>query len=277
MSEVKNFNLIVSCPNEGGLVRVQNGITTYIDNISTTGIYLYEDKLFRCIQNTIDTPLKMIVYSKEEKASIDFPDIRDVHDILAYEGKLYVVSTGTNEVFEASAESYEILNRFKFKGKGDAWHLNCLEVYEGNLLLTAFGRFRRHRGYKGKTQGRGIALDLFTGKVLLKGFSQPHSPKIIDGRLFMCDSERKTVERIDVATGYKTILEFENYTRGISYSDEYIFVGISSSRNITQESKSSKVVVLDRKTFDRVDEIELRYSEIYGICTVPDGLELHLE
>ncbi len=277
MAEVKDINLIVSCPNEGGLVHIQKGIPTYLDSISTTGICIYEGRLFRCIQNTIDTPLRMIVYGKEGKVSLVFPDIRDVHDILGYEGRLFVVSTGTNEVFEVSAESYEVLTRFKFKGKGDAWHLNCLEAHESSLVLTAFGKFRRHRGYKGKTPGKGIAIDLLTGKIILKGFSQPHSPKIIDGRLFVCDSEKKTVERIDLQSGSKTILEFENYTRGISFSDEYIFVGVSSSRNIARESKSSKVVVLNRKTLERMHEIELRYSEIYSICTVPFNLKLALE
>lgn len=277
MSDLKNTNLIVSCPNEGGLARIQDGIPTYIDSISTTGICVYEDRLFRCIQNSIDTPLKMVVYSRQGKASVELPDIRDVHDILAYDGKLFVVSTGTNEVFELSADSYEVINRFKFKGKGDAWHLNCLEVYDGSLLLTAFGKFRRHRGYKGKTTGKGIALDLFTGKIILKGLSQPHSPKIIDGKLFMCDSEKKTVERIDLETESRTSIEFDNYTRGIAFSGEYIFVGISSSRNIEQETKSSKVVVLDRKTLERVSEIHLRYAEIYSICNVPDNLELDLK
>lgn len=257
-------------------MRIHNGVPEYVDNVSTTGLCLYDGKVFRCIQNAIDTPLKMIVYGKDETVTLDFPEIRDVHDILGYDGKIFLISTGLNEIFGISAETYEILDRFKFRGKGDAWHLNCLEVHENRLLVSAFGRFRRHRGYKGRTKGAGILFDLLSGKTLIGGFSQPHSPKMIDGSLFICDSEEKTVNRVELKTGERAILEFENYTRGISFSDEHIYVGVSSSRNIAQQSKTSKVIVLDRKSLARIGEIELRFSEIYSICTVPERLELRL-
>ena len=274
MPIMNRVDLLVSCPNDGGLVRIQDGVPVSVDNESTTGICCYEDKFLRCIQNSIDTPLKLIVYGKEEPQTLVFPEIRDVHDILAHDGKIYLVSSGSNEIFEVSSESYEILARHKFRGKGDAWHLNCLEVYENRLVVSAFGKFRRHRGYKGRTRGAGILLDLFSGEVILEGLSQPHSPKVIDGFFYICDSEKKGLNRIDMRTRETTVIEFENYTRGISFSDEHIYVGISSSRNIDQESKTSKVVVLDRLTLERMDDIPLEYGEIYGVSAVPENMEL---
>lgn len=274
LTDLKDINLLVSCPNGGGLVLVKNGSPINIDTVDTTGICFHKDRIFRCLQNTKDTPLKMIVYGEHGSTRLVFLDIRDVHDIMSHDGKLFVVSSGSNEIFEVSPESYEILDRHKLKGKGDAWHLNCLEVYENRVIVSAFGKFRKHRGYKGKTNGAGIVFDLVSGKLLFKGFSQPHSPRIIDGRLFICNSEEKTVHRIDPQTGSKTILEFENYTRGIADCDRHICIGISSSRNIVQESKYSKIVILERETLERVGEIRLEWPEIYGISTIPAGAEL---
>ena len=277
MIDTNDMNLIVSCPNDGGLVRILNGEPVYVDRYSTTGLCFHEGKLFRCLQNSIDTPLEMIVYAKQRNYSLVLPEIRDVHDILSYDGKLFMVSTGSNEIFEVSAQSFEILDRFKLKGKGDAWHLNCLEVHENRLLVSAFGKFRRHRGYKGRTVKAGIVFDLISGKTLYRGFSQPHSPKIIDNRLFICDSEQRKIHRIDLKTGARRSIEFENYTRGIAYSDKYIYIGVSSSRNIAQELKTSKIVVLDRMTLERLHEIRLEFSEIYSICAMPENFQLSLE
>ena len=271
---MENTDLIVSCPNGGGLVRIHDDIPTFINRVDTTGICFYEGRVFRCIQNTIDTPLHMIIYDEGRIQSLVFPEIRDVHDIIGFDGRLFVVSTGANEIFEISAERLQILNRVRMKGKGDAWHLNCLEVYQNRLIVSAFGKFRRHRGYKNSTRGAGIIFDYESGKTLFKGFSQPHTPKVIDDSLFVCNSEEKTVLRIDTSSGAMSTFEFENYTRGIAQSESHIYIGISSSRNIEQHSRQSKVVVLDRQTFDRVGEIGLDCPEIYNICPVPAALQL---
>jgi hypothetical protein len=270
----ENTDIIISCPNEGGLVRIHDDSSTFLDRIDTTGICFYEGRVFQCLQNTIDTPLEMIVYGEGQNEKLVFPEIRDAHDIIGFDGRLFIVSTGTNEIFELSADRLEILSRVRMKGKGDAWHLNCLEIYRNRLIVSAFGKFRRHRGYKNKTRGAGIVFDYESGDVLFKGFSQPHSPRIIDGALFICNSEEKTVRRIDTTTGETTIFEFENYTRGIAAIDNVIYIGISSSRNIKQHSRQSKIVALDRKTFERVDEINLDCAEVYNICAVPASLEL---
>lgn len=277
MTETEKINLLVSCPNEGGLVLIRNGTPVYVDAVDTTGICFHRDKLFRCIQNTKDTPLKIVVYAKRGSTRLVFPEIRDVHDIMSYDGRLFLVSTGSNQIFEVSPNNYGVLQRHKLRGKGDAWHLNCLEVYQNRVIVSAFGKFRRHRGYKGKTQGAGIVFDLLTGKTLLKGLSQPHSPQVIDGRLFICNSEEKTVHCIDPDSGSKTVLEFENYTRGIACSDDHIYVGISSSRNIAQESKHSKIAVLSRNTLERIGEVRLECPEIYNISAIPGDTELSPE
>jgi hypothetical protein len=52
-----------------------------------------------------------------------------------------------------------------------------------------FGRFTKHRGYKGKTNGRGLVVDLETRKVVVKGLSQPHSLVSDGDNLLLCNSE----------------------------------------------------------------------------------------
>lgn len=52
LQDMQDLNLLVSCPNYGGLLRIRKGLPVYIDNESTTGICLHNGRLFRCVQNS---------------------------------------------------------------------------------------------------------------------------------------------------------------------------------------------------------------------------------
>ena len=72
------------------------------------------------------------------------PGLADPHD-LAWDGELLVaVSTLGNAVLWIDSKGV-VVRRWSPPGTGDCWHLNGVAVHEGRVLVTAFGRFARHR------------------------------------------------------------------------------------------------------------------------------------
>ena len=265
---MNNTNVLISSPNNGGLSILTNGKITYIDDINTVGLCFYKNKLFRCIQSE---PLILIVYEENKTIKYIYQEIKDVHDVLCYQDTMFIVSTGTNEIFEISLSNYKIIKSHKYLGEGDAWHLNCLCIKDDSLLVSAFCNFSNHYSYKGKTKTNGFLIDLKTSNIVLDNLSQPHSPIMIDNLLYVCNSEEKSLIIKDLETNILQTIQFENYTRGITYDEKYIYVGLSSSRNIPQSSKFSTLLVLDKKDLKEINRFNINYDEIYSICILPTG------
>jgi len=245
-------NILISSPNNGGLSILCDNKITYIDDLNTVGLYFYDKKLFRCLQIE---PLILIIYEETKILKLTYPEIKDVHDVACFGNSMYIVSTGTNEIFEISLIDYKVIKSHKYNGEGDAWHLNCLCINNDSVYVSAFCNFKEHYSYKGKTKENGFLIDLNTSKIILSNLSQPHSPIIIDDSLFICNSEEKTLVIKNLKSNKIKKIAFANYTRGIDCDDKYIYVGLSSSRNIPQDSKFSTVVILDKETFNIVDKI----------------------
>jgi len=189
----------------------------------------------------------------------------DVHDILLWREHLLAVSTGTNEVLVLDP-SGQTTGRFQFPGDGDAWHLNCLAHWKGTIVVSAFGSFRASREYKDQTKGRGIIVDLFSKEILWGQLSQPHSPLPVGDTLYVCDSETcRVLWRRGTSEGQ---MRFDAYTRGLAVAGNYLFVGLSVSRNLpsVSERRTASIEVINLQTGARVATQTLPFKEIYAIA-----------
>jgi hypothetical protein len=190
----------------------------------------------------------------------------DFHDILVHDDQLYLVSTGTNEVLVLDQEGNEI-KRYAYPGHHDSWHINCLGLWDGKVVLSAFGEFESLRGYKHHSFQKGFVLDIESGVKLLEGLSQPHTPAQHRGKYFICNSEAKQVLVKD-ADGNVTSLQFDGYTRGLAFGRNHIYIGLSQSRNIAPGSASdgfARIVAIDSLSFEKCGEIALPFAEIYDL------------
>ncbi|MFZ3053061.1 MAG: DUF4915 domain-containing protein, partial [Sulfuricurvum sp.] len=264
MLNIDNINLLVSCPNtDGGLVQVIKGKANRIDQSGTTGLRNFNNKLIRSIQHSDFA--EFLVYDEDNSyVSIIHRELRDIHDLLVFDDLLYVVSTGTNEVV-ALDTSYKIKKCYKFDGDGDAWHLNCLEVINGRVCVSAFCNFKEHYRYKGKTLNSGFLIDVESEVVLIDKLSQPHSPKFDGEYLYICDSEKKSLKKFDIKNNLVNEITFGSYTRAICIDGNNLYVGLSKSRNIDDNSEEAQILVLDKNSFDILGKILIPCSEIYNI------------
>jgi glycosyltransferase involved in cell wall biosynthesis len=262
-------NLFVSAPNhdqEGGLYFFIDGIAFKLAPEQTAGVHINRDQLLLGTQ-----PNSVSLYSGREDCDfIQFPNIDDIHDVCIHDSHCYAVGTSNNEVLKFDLMG-KLLQRWKYSEIEDSFHVNCLTVWNGRMVFSAFGEFPEHRGYKGKTSGQGFIQDLEGGRKLIRGLSQPHSPTPLGNNLLVANSEKKEISEYDKKGRLVRSKIFDGYTRGICVSDEIIYIGISCSRNIDQQnSDSAQIIAINSSSWEEISRISIPSPEIYSIIKIND-------
>lgn len=265
-------NILISSPNGGGLFFCNDGDVFCLDSQNSTGIFFHNKILLRGVQ-----PNKLCIYSNPillvhgESANFD-----DIHDVFCGGGFCYLVATARNEIVKLTIEG-EVLQRWTFPGERDSWHINCLGSWQGRIIFSAFGDFREHRAYKGKSSGNGFVQDLFSGERLISGLSQPHSLIDCDDNLLIANSENQEILEFSIDGKILRSKQLNGYTRGICVHEDVIYVGLSCSRNIeNSEISTATIVALSRSTLTELARLEIFAKEIYGIQHIPNMEKLPL-
>ncbi|MEP6634563.1 MAG: DUF4915 domain-containing protein, partial [Luteimonas sp.] len=259
--------LLVSCPNDGGVFVVEDGRARRVSYVDTVGITPTANGYVWARQSGEINILRVVDCDGYRLHSLD-EDHLDLHDLFWHDDALYVACTKINGVVRLDADLRE-LQRWTLPGGPDSIHLNSVAVYKGRLIVSIFGHFSEYREYKGKTAGSGCVLDLETGEVLIRGLSQPHTLRVDGERLWLCDSEAKTLR---VYENGEQVAErkMEAYVRGLALSKDYAYVGLNRTRNIDREDQidTAQIVVLDRKTLAEVSRVAIDANEIYDIVVI---------
>jgi GT2 family glycosyltransferase len=265
------FNrLLVSSPNGGGVFLLHNGQIILLDNLSTTGIFHNYDTFLRGYQSDA------LSISKKSQASFvkSHTLLEDIHDVLVHEHEVYIVGTARNEIIKLDFAGNEI-QRWALSNEKDAWHINCLAVWNNRIIFSAFGEFTESRGYKGRTQASGFVQDLLSGERLISGLSQPHSLSPIGQNLLLANSEQMEILEFSPHGTLIKSQKLEGYTRGICVSEQVIYVGLSQSRNIAHNNlASAAIVVLDKISLQEISRVHIPCSEIYDLVSVDEASDL---
>jgi uncharacterized protein (TIGR03032 family) len=114
----------------------------------------------------------------------------------------------------------------------DRCHLNGLGLRDGRpRYVTALGESDVRMGWRENKADGGILMDIVEGRTICRGLSMPHSPRWHDGQLWVCESGKGTLARVDPASGeLETIFEFPGFTRGLDFVGPFAFVGLSKIR-----------------------------------------------
>ena len=264
--------LLISVPNaqEDGLVMLEGGKLFRFALSGCTGLYRDGDQLYVSIVAADCMKLRVYEPGKQTKTIVS-SKLGDIHDVLIMDDQLYVVSTGTNEVAIVNMNG-SVDSSWKMQGFGDSCHINCLDVWDGKLVATAFGKFSTYRGYKGKTAGAGIILDVKSQEILSTGFSAPHTPRRDkEGAVFVCDSRAKGIS-YQYGEERKTITFPGSFPRGLAITDDRIYVGLSSLRHGAHGTDecidSAQVAMVDKKTFEVLKKVSLPLAEIYDVLVL---------
>ncbi|AGL16373.1 DUF4915 domain-containing protein [Actinoplanes sp. N902-109] len=245
-----------------------------VDDVSSTGMYVDDGLLYRCLWSADGSPAELVVYDEsgiQRYQRLD--DVSTPHDILVADGEVFVVATTQNEVRSIAADG-TVSRRWQAPGEPDSWHLNSLARYGDRMVVCGFGPFLRRRGWdEAGRPATGQVADMATGEPILTGLQAPHHPHYESGTWLVCDSAaRELVEFPDHTRQPSRRLRMPGWPRGIAVTDDYLFVGISAHRHTADTEDTASVAVVDRAQWRVVGVVDLPVREVYALALVPSGL-----
>lgn len=114
----------------------------------------------------------------------------------------------------------------------DCCHLNGMAFGEGKVCyVTMLGRSTEPGGWRKGMADGGLLMEISTGRVVCEGLSMPHSPRVIDGRLYVLEGGKGDLLEIDPATGARRVVAtLPGFTHGLAAYKGILFVGLSKLR-----------------------------------------------
>jgi uncharacterized protein (TIGR03032 family) len=272
-------NLIVSCLGDGdtggGLLYHDGQSWQNIDDVSTTGLFVAHGELTRILwaPSQVADWTSILHYTRDgliRQVTVD--GLTDPHDVL-WDGRQYVAVSSFQDSVLWITEEGTVTRRFQPAQGEDCWHLNSLLLHEGVLYATAFGRFEQPRGWVShRREGTGMLFRLDTGADLLTGLCCPHSPRIESGYWVVCNSATSELRKYAVTGELVRCVLLQDWVRGLVITDNYIFVGESVNRQLTEEVRGAAIAVLDRRTWAVLGRLQLPYREVYDLVVAPPDL-----
>jgi hypothetical protein len=209
----------------------------------------------------------------------------DIHSLLAHEGRLYAVSTGTDEVIELRLRNAEVISENCFwrldtdVPREDIHHLNAISLWGDDLVISAFGRKASGRWHSARD---GFIRNISRGETLAHGLDQPHSLADFGLSIGCCESRQRAVRVL----GDQRVQHLPGYTRGMCLLDQHLFVATSMGRQVSRSTGLTNnpaddgllggqctINRLSIATFDVEHTIDLgAYAqEIYDLLPVDDA------
>lgn len=252
----------------GGLFYYDGTVVKTIDYLPTTGLHYTNGTLVRLLRTRNgDKKGEIIKYTQDEFYYYRIVSLIDGHDVLMEGNHMVAVSTGTNDIIWMD-EHGNVSKSWHAPGEADSWHLNCLNIVDNKLHVSAFGRFKKHRGWHGSTKA-GLIFQLDDNKVIpvIEKLECPHTPRFIDNQWILCDSRNAQVLFIDPGTKSQISVKTKGWARGLAFTKESIFIGQSSMRKTLAQTASVAVCCKNKKII--TGEINIPCHEIYDLAVIP--------
>jgi len=114
----------------------------------------------------------------------------------------------------------------------DRCHLNGLAMVGGvPKYVTALARTDTAHGWREHKGTSGVIVDVTNDEVVAEGMAMPHSPRWHDGQLWVLESGRGALMRVDISTGERTeVARVPGFARGLAFIGRYALIGLSQVR-----------------------------------------------
>ncbi|WP_421979856.1 TIGR03032 family protein [Roseibium sp.] len=115
----------------------------------------------------------------------------------------------------------------------DRCHLNGLAMEAGQpRYVTAVCRSDVLNGWRDRRAEGGMIMDVSDDTVLTENLSMPHSPRLYDNRLYVLDSGRGNLCRVDQSSGtFEPVAFCPGFLRGLAFRNGHAIVGLSLPRD----------------------------------------------
>ncbi|HRN42676.1 MAG TPA: TIGR03032 family protein [Vicingus sp.] len=213
----------------------------------------------------------------------------DLHDIDFGNDGIYAVNTSFSCICKIDGE-YNFTPYWKpnFIDKvmpGDACHLNGMVMQSGKpKYVTALGKTAVSQGWREHIVDGGILMDVEKNEIILDGLAMPHSPKMYNNELYMLTSASGEFIKVNLENKtYETIKKFEGFCRGLSFYQEFAFIGFSKLRknsstfaklSFSDKANFAGIKIIHMPTQAQVGEIiyETSVDEIYEVSILENSV-----
>jgi uncharacterized protein (TIGR03032 family) len=123
-------------------------------------------------------------------------------------------------------------------------------------------------------------MEVPSGRIVARGLSLPHSPRVLDGQLLFLHSGHGRLDRLDPSTGrVDPVAELPGVARGLALHERLAFVGLSKARptlagvSIVARRDGLKcgLVAVDLQTGELIAHLEFHtgVEEIFDVQVLP--------
>ncbi len=114
----------------------------------------------------------------------------------------------------------------------DRCHLNGLAMRDGKpRYVTALGNTNTPGGWRENKRNGGLLIDLEGERILCDDLSMPHSPRWYQDKLWVLESGRGALVRVDPETGERhDVARVPGFARGMDFLGPLAFIGLSQLR-----------------------------------------------
>lgn len=114
----------------------------------------------------------------------------------------------------------------------DRCHVNGLAVVDGwPRYVTALAETDSPEGWRAAKATGGCLLEVPSGRIVARGLSLPHSPRVDGDRLFVLNTGLGRLDTVHPLTGQTdAVAELPGVARGLALHGGYAFVGLSKAR-----------------------------------------------
>jgi hypothetical protein len=257
----------------GGLYDLTTGAPEALDDLPTSGLSFGGGRLWRVLRAPGEqtSTCELLSYDARGVRSYQRCDaIRDPHDVRWFAGAPHISSSWDDAVWRVDGSGEPTLV-WQGSTVPDAWHVNSLVEVDGALHVCAFGRFGRHKAWKGEGRdGAGFVHDLRTGRDVLTGLSHPHTPRRRGGHWYVCESTKGSLTEMADDGSVRRRAAVKRFTRGLAFVGPFALVGGNAHRE--RDDDRAEVAVVDLRTFAVVERIAMPCLEVYDILAVGPGV-----
>ncbi|MEO1388608.1 MAG: TIGR03032 family protein [Cyanobacteria bacterium J06634_6] len=156
----------------------------------------------------------------------------------------------------------------------DRCHLNGIALHHGKAkYVSVFGLTDTAGGWRDRKATHGCVIEVDTGNVVARGLSMPHSPRFVNGRLWVLNSGRGEMASVDLSSGrIEPLLSLPGYPRGLAIAGQFAFVGLSKVRE--KETFGNLPISAHADGFQcGVAIIDLKNAQQIGCLSFHSGVE----
>jgi uncharacterized protein (TIGR03032 family) len=171
----------------------------------------------------------------------------------------------------------------------DRCHLNGLAMQDGApAYVTAVSRSDMINGWRDRRHEGGVLIDVRTDRIVTDQLSMPHSPRVTKDAVWLLDSGRGMLVRVDPTSGAREDVAFcPGFLRGLSLHAGFAIVTVSLPRDgafagLALHDELSRrdgepwcgICIVDLRTGDLVEWIRLSgaIKELFDVAVIPGAV-----